>query len=226
MACLGLQPYDVLGVVNFEDRDPRFNRHNRSDIGVELYKRPNFRGEYLIVHGDWTCQTDRDFCLNIESIFVPQGFEVWAYSRRNFRGEPIILDQSWNGRGQANRFMRNQIKSVRVVPIPRRRQARLNRPVAGPQVIVYKRHFAGEQMAIQNNWTAGRHNGFYFNDRISAIYVPRGFKVRVYEHTNFRGAYLDVYGDWAPGRNSFWNNRISSIEVIPLRPSRTRRYLY
>lgn len=225
LACFVMQPSNALGVVNFEDRDPRFNRHNRSDVGVELYKRPDFRGEYLIIQRDWSCETDRDFCLNIESIFVPPGFEVWAYNRRNFRGEPIILNESWNGRERGSHFMRNQIKSIRVV---RRRQAqpRRNFNAAGPEVIVYDRRFRGREMVINGSWTAGRHNGFFFNDRISAIYVPRGYKVRIYEHANFSGAFMDIYGDWAPGRHDFWNNRISSLEVIPLNQGRTQRYRY
>lgn len=222
LASFLMQPFNVLGVVNFEDRDPRFNRNNRSDVGVELYKRTDFRGEYISIQRDWSCEMDRDFCLNIESIFVPQGFEVWAYQRRNFRGEPIVLNDSWNGRERGSRFMRNQIKSIRVV---RRRQAQPRRAVsaAGAQVVVYDRRFRGREMVVNRSWTAGRHNGFLFNDQISAIYVPRGFKVRIYEHTNFSGAFMDIYGDWAPNRQDFWNNRISSMEVIPLNQGKTRR---
>ena len=224
-ACFGLQAAPALDVVNNENRDPRFNRHNRAETGVELYKQPHFRGEYLLITRDWSCQMDRDFCINIESIFVPEGFEVWAYNRRNFRGHPIVLNESWNGRGRGSRMMRNQIRSIRIV---KRRQAqrRMPRhfPAQGAQVIVFDRRFNGQQMVLRGDWSVGRHQGFHFNDRISSIYVPRGYKVRIYEHANFQGAFMDVYGDWSPGPRSFWNNRISSIQIIPLNPRRTRRF--
>lgn len=227
LACFGIQTSSAVGVVNNADRDPRFNRHNRAQVGVELYKRPDFRGDYIIINRDWSCQMDRDFCLNIESIFVPQGFEVWAYKHRNFRGEPIILNDSWDGRGRGSRMMRNQIRSIKVVQRRRARvRGRNSFPAAGPQVIAYDRQFNGEELVLNGDWTVGRGEGFYFNDRISSIYVPRGYKVRIFEHANFRGAFMDIYGDWSPGPHNFWNNRISSIQIIPLNPRRTRRLIY
>jgi len=205
------------------------HNHHRNDRGanpvnefIELYKATDYRGESLLIDRDWSCQYDRDFCFNIESIYVPQGFELWLYEYRNFRGEPIVINQSWDGFGRESRFLRNRIKSIRVVE---RRQAQpiFDHRYMGNQVVVFDRAFGGRQMIINGQWSVGRHNGFDFNDCISAIYVPRGYKVRIYEHANYRGRYMDIYGDWSPNRRDFWNNRISSLEVIPLNPPRTRR---
>ncbi len=223
----------VLGLLGFQvalahgdhrNRHPRNSRVGNTPAYIELYKSTDFRGEALFIDRDWSCEFDRDFCFNIESIYLPEGFELYLYEHSNFRGEPIILQHSWDGLGRRDRFLRNRIRSIRVV---RRRQAQPLIPQYnfGNQVVVFNDAFCGQQMSIHGNWSVGRHNGFAFNDCISAIYVPRGYKVRVYEHANYRGRYMDIYSDWIPGPHDFWNNRISSIQVIPLNPPRTyRRY--
>lgn len=207
---------------NHGHRHPRNSRGVNNEAFVELYKFTDFRGEALLIDRDWSCEFDRDFCFNIESIYVPEGFQVYLYEYSDFRGEPIVLDNSWDGLGRNDRFLRNRIRSIRVV---KRRQAQPIMPHAnfGPQVVVFDEAFGGRQMSINGRWSVNRRDGFAFNDCISAIYVPRGFKVRVYEHANYRGRYMDIYSDWMPRHHSFWNNRISSIEVIPLNPPRTYR---
>ncbi|OJJ15061.1 hypothetical protein BKI52_40045 [marine bacterium AO1-C] len=54
------------------------------------------------------------------------------------------------------------------------------------------------------------------NDQLSSIRVPRGYKVRVYEHANFQGRYRDFYGSSIFVGNQ-WNDRVSSIKVMKVR---------
>lgn len=206
------------------DQGLRNHGHNRLVSGVELYGQKHFRGEYILINDDWSCKGGRSFCFKIRSIHLSPGYELWAFPRPNFRGRPIVIKQSWDGRGLMGRQLRGRIRSIRV--LKRRRldcrayPAAL--PASGPEVILYDGYFQGPQISLKGDWSVGGREGFFFNDRISSIYVPRGYKVRLFEHAHFRGAYLDVYGDWSPGPNSFWNNRVSSVKVIPLNHSRTR----
>ena len=57
---------------------------------------------------------------------------------------------------------------------------------------------------------------FFWNDKISSIQVPQGWKIILYEHENFGGRSLTLTSDWTVRAwNDFWNDRISSIRVIP-----------
>lgn len=68
-------------------------------------------------------------------------------------------------------------------------------------------------MRIYGEWTAERGYDFW-NDRISSVYVPEGYRVILYEHSYFRGRRLVLESHWsAPRGETWWNDRISSIRV-------------
>jgi hypothetical protein len=57
------------------------------------------------------------------------------------------------------------------------------------------------------------------NDQMSAIKVPAGFTVILYEHANFAGAKWVIKGPWNGScfwsHQRWWNDRVSSIKVLP-----------
>jgi hypothetical protein len=74
-------------------------------------------------------------------------------------------------------------------------------------------NYEGSSRAIGSNWAYSSDR--CWNDKISSISVPRGWKVVVYEH-DFGGRSITLTSDWTVNRwNDFWNDRMSSIEVIP-----------
>ena len=220
-ACLGLQPLSASTFLDYDHRKPHHSNPH-SEAQVTLFKETGFRGEALMINGDWSCELDRDFCFTIESIIIPRGYEVWLYRHRKFNGDPVVLNSSWDGSGAGSYSLRNRIRSIRII---QRRQAvpRFPRSGTGSQVIVYDQFFQGRQMVLNGNWTVSRHNGFDFNDCINAIYVPRGYVVRIFEDANYSGRYQDIYGDWRVCQQDFWFARISSIMIMRARNFRTRR---
>jgi hypothetical protein len=88
-----------------------------------------------------------------------------------------------------------------------------------PEAEVFHRpDFRGEHFLISGEWTA-HHRRAPWNDAINAIIVPRGYEAILYEHAGFRGARIVVRGDWSTYDAPNWRNRISSIQIIPVRRS-------
>lgn len=90
-----------------------------------------------------------------------------------------------------------------------------NGEICAPPVIIYSEaNFRGERKALHNDWSANSHRS-YWNDEIASIEVPEGWEVWLYEHADFRGKTLTISRDWSVRNNPRWQNRISSIRVVP-----------
>lgn len=91
---------------------------------------------------------------------------------------------------------------------------------AFPKVEAYHRpDFRGERLLITEAWSAS-HSRSHWNDAINALVVPRGFEVHAFEHSNFRGRSLVIVGDWSSADDPYWQNRISSLRLVPVGPPR------
>lgn len=74
-------------------------------------------------------------------------------------------------------------------------------------------NFQGSSHTIDSDWSYTHNQGW--NDQISSVAVPQGWKVVLYEH-NWGGRSMTLTSDWtANSWNDFWNDRVSSIRVIP-----------
>jgi len=74
-------------------------------------------------------------------------------------------------------------------------------------------HFSGQNFVVSLGNYDNLNGGW--NDQISSIKVPPGFKILVYEHSNFRGACKEIRCDWTSGGYyDYWNNRISSFKIV------------
>lgn len=181
---------------------------------VRLFSQPGFRGDYLEIAQEWSARDRQDpWNDGVASIGVPEGWEVWVYEDSYFRGRREVFRGSWDGRRE--RFWCGRISSIRVV-----RPDRPNRPYRPPVIenrvpvtVFQDVHFEGASMRIYGEWTAERGYDFW-NDRISSVYVPEGYRVILYEHSYFRGRRLVLESHWsAPRGETWWNDRISSIRV-------------
>ena len=74
-------------------------------------------------------------------------------------------------------------------------------------------NFQGASRTITSNWSFTQER--CWNDEISSIVIPEGWRVIIYEH-NWGGRSMTLTCNWSvTGWNDWWNDRISSIQVIP-----------
>lgn len=182
---------------------------------ITLYKDHKFRGERITVAHSWSALESGDpWNDNIESIRVPDGWEVWAFEHSYFRGNHMVITSDWDGR--SNRRWRDCISSIKVV-----RRSGYTHGGGHPQnhyhrvpvTIFEDDNFDGAAMRIGREWTTLNSDDFW-NDRISSIYVPDGFRVIIYEHSYFRGRSMVLDKSWsAPRGKNWWNDQVSSIRV-------------
>jgi hypothetical protein len=190
---------------------------------IKLFSEANFRGDYIEVEAEWSARSNRDpWNDRIASIYIPAGWEVWVYEHSLFRGDYFVLTNHWNGRNRRNWCGR--ISSIRIVkttgycpPAGWGYGGRGHSSDIVPVTVFEDSHFDGASLRIGREWSAENSRSFW-NDRISSIYVPEGYRVIAYEHTYFRGRQLVIEGNWsAPRGRNWWNDEISSIRVERIR---------
>lgn len=176
---------------------------------VVLFSDRDYKGDQLFLTSDWSAD-QAGTTMGVESVRVPEGWEVWLYEQRGFKGPILKLTSSWDGLDDEAWKWRDDIRSMRIVM----------RPVLPPPLptgIVLFEHagFTGEQRVLYADWTSGSEEDHSWNDRISSIRIPAGMLVIVYEHSGFTGRSVSLDRDWsAEAPDEFWNDRISSIRMI------------
>lgn len=196
------------------------------------YHTADFRGEQIVIRDNWSARNQHDYWNDaINSVVVPRGFEAILYEHAGFRGDYIVVRGEWSSR--QDRFWFNRVSSIRLErvrgrgydrPRPRPRPTHTCGPTCGvgdcgfipaPEITVFEHHsFRGAALTIGGEWTAEYSNDFW-NDRISSIYVPRGYAVILYEHAFFGGRSVVIEGSWNTASFcDFWNDRVSSLRVV------------
>ncbi len=74
--------------------------------------------------------------------------------------------------------------------------------------------FTGASKTIASDWDFS--SSPEWNDRISSIRIPNGYKIQVFEHGQFGGASRILTADWSVAENSpqAFNDIISSIKIL------------
>ncbi len=221
---LGLLAILVLGLL------PSLSAETPPPARMIAYHTADFRGEQIVIRGDWSVRNRYDYWNDaINSVVVPRGFEALLYEHAGFRGDYIVVRGEWSSR--QDRYWFNRVSSIRLVPIrgrgydrPRPRPTHTCGPACGvgdcgyipaPEITIFEHHsFRGAALTISGEWTAEYSNDFW-NDRISSIYVPRGYAVILYEHAFFGGRSVVIEGSWNTASScDFWNDRVSSMRVV------------
>ncbi|MEM9160782.1 MAG: hypothetical protein AAGB46_17165 [Verrucomicrobiota bacterium] len=164
------------------------------NLAIEVFSRKSFRGQALEIS-----ESIPDLAMiGIAAISNPESIEEHA---------EIRLGNNWN----------NEISSVKAMGM-----------APEPRVVVFDRaglsgdsFELGAEDSIANlsrqsrGWTS-------WNDAISSLEIIGPIIVRLYEHPQFRGRFIDVQGEIPDLQelkfaNSIfdWDNRVSSIKVIP-----------
>ncbi len=83
-----------------------------------------------------------------------------------------------------------------------------------PPITLYEHErFGGASLSINSNWDASMNPDW--NDRISSIKVPSGYKIVAYEHTQQKGVTMTLTKDWTIANGNFtFNDKISSIKIL------------
>lgn len=208
---------------------------------IKAFHRSDFRGEQIYIHADWSVNNSRDRWNNaINSLIIPRGYEAHLFERKGFQGGYLVVRGEWSS--QQDRYWFNRISSIRLVPVSnhryrrgggrdygrdhrdyRRSDSHVCGPACGtnctyvpaPTITVFEHHsYGGASLTITGEWSVNYSDDFW-NDRISSVYVPRGYAVILYEDAHFRGRSVVLEHSWNPySSGDFWNDRISSIRVI------------
>ncbi|MEL6658628.1 MAG: beta/gamma crystallin-related protein [Bacteroidota bacterium] len=205
---------------------------NRPNPRLVVFHTADFRGEQLFIRGDWSAPNRYDYWNDaINSLIVPRGYEAILYEHSRFRGEYLVVRGEWSSR--QDRYWFNRISSIQLRPIgrhaydplpPRPLPTHTCGPSCGrgdcgflpaPEITVFEHHsFRGAALTIAGEWSVAYTDDFW-NDRISSIYVPRGYAVILYEHAYFGGRSVLIEGSWNTAhRCDYWNDRISSLRVV------------
>lgn len=86
--------------------------------------------------------------------------------------------------------------------------------IPNPGITVYEHvNFAGAFKTITSDWDVNA--AMEWNDRISSIRVPQGYKIQIFENI-YSGASLTLSSDWSVAENSpqAFNDIISSIKIL------------
>ncbi|WP_367390930.1 beta/gamma crystallin-related protein [Lewinella sp. LCG006] len=197
---------------------------------IKAFHRSDFQGERINIHADWSVNSPHDYWNDaINSLIVPRGYEAHLFEHGGFRGDYIVVRGQWSSR--QDRYWYNRISSIRLVPIAHPRGHYHQGPppshicgpacnancgyLPAPTITAFEHHsFGGASFTITGEWSAIYSDDFW-NDRISSIYVPRGYAVILYEDAYYRGRSVVLEHSWSPYTSEdFWNDRVSSIRVV------------
>ena len=222
-------------ITAFKEKDSKLTRlieftiseieeHDR-DRSVILYSKARFSGKSFELNNDWSASNLHNHWNDeIASIEVPRGLEVWLYEHKNFRGKSLCISGDWSVRDKP--WWRNRISSVRLVYTSDREWSKRHKRHRHKDhhwrdghkkkgVILYEdRHFSGRSITIYGDWL-GKHKDDFWDDRISSIYVPSGYKVILYKKSGFRGDSKTLKGPRSVQlEKGSWNDKVSSIEIV------------
>jgi len=181
---------------------------------VTLYSGRDFKSLHARIKQDWVFGG----WYGIESIGVPEGWEVWLFQNKLFEGPYKVLTSSWDGNDPTLNDWRDKVKSIRVVrktalpPLPVAYATTLATPSTGSNMVLFEEPgFKGECIFVNQDWNTEAPIG------IESIQIPYGWEVWAYEYNNFEGNYKRLTYNW-DGRNGnddhLWRNNIRSIRIV------------
>ena len=172
---------------------------------VIIYEDANFQGRSQVLPKGRYDDAAQQLSFGndmISSLKVPQGLVARLYEHYHFHGRFIdikedtpIINQFWNDR----------TSSIIVY-------GEAEQPPITKEVMIFEHaNYGGKSQTLQK----GEYDTAQIiigNDILSSALVPTGMVLRLYEHANFQGAFIDIRGD-TPAVSMDWNDRASSIVV-------------
>ncbi len=172
---------------------------------VQFFSDPNYRGQSARFEAASFNSLGLGLDGKVSSVRIPAGYAVIVYDQMGLQGNSQKLTASvpafnrWNDR----------IRSVRV----------FGRTVPGPVPVSPPGHvqlFDGQRYSgSSRSLPAGSYPILVLYDRrISALQIPRGYSVLVFDQPNFRGNQLRLSESTPSMANFRWDNRVRSMQII------------
>ncbi len=200
-----------------------------------LFSDDSFRGRSLALRDSIENLHSQGMGDDASSVCVPSGWRVILYQDTNFGGDaldltgPVTISDLKRERPQGKDWG-DRISAVRVYQ-PRKRlgryQGQLPQGCDRYPVLFERDTFRGKTASLSQQIPDLHRQGM--GDDASSVCVPEGWRVVVFEDTNYRGDRLEIYGpdaiqdlkrDRPEGKD--WGDRISSVQVEQIGGSQRR----
>jgi Beta/Gamma crystallin len=138
----------------------------------------------------------------LSSLLVPAGLVARLYDHYHFQGRFIDIRQDTPN---ISLFWNDKISSIIVY-------GDNEPPPTTKEVMIFEHSdYAGKAQTLQiGSFDAG--DLALVNDTLSSALIPYGMVLRLYEHSNFQGAFIEIRED-TPAVQKDWQDRTSSIVV-------------
>ncbi|EAY30807.1 thioredoxin fold domain-containing protein [Microscilla marina] len=184
------------------------NSGNSSFGLVTIYEHSNFKGRNKSFNtGNYNFSQLGIGNDKLSSIKIRRGYKVRVFEHANFRGRYRDFTSSSGFVGTA---WNDKVSSMRIM-----KSGTTNRGTRSRIVLYEDSNYRGNKQSVG----IGSYNVNQIrigNDKLSSIRIPRGYKVRIYEHANFRGRYRDFTSSSA-FVGTAWNDKASSLKVMRVR---------
>ena len=194
-----------------------------------VYEHDTFRGRNLLVRKDIVSLHTNKMGDKVSSVCVPAGWSLELFEHKSYRGHvmrvdgPISLTDLKRGSPDNNNWG-DMFSSIRVMGPGANA---LPSACANSPILFQHDNFRGVQFNITND--ARDLHQHKFGDKASSLCLPRGWRMTLFAHKDFRGSSLTLTG---PTRNSDlkrnkpngqnWGDRVSSVRIVP--PSGTPQF--
>ncbi len=180
-----------------------------------FYEDKNCDGFYFPVLNDIPDLSQVGFNDRVSSIYLPPSlWELEVYEDQNYKGSRLLVQSTFSDLHSREVKMGDKISSVRNLKYPR--------DLLEFPIFYENKNFSGAFLKLPYSLPNNAICGFYselsqykFNDRISSIKIPSGWKIIVYENTHFEGKEMEITSSISDLSSMGWNDRISSIRIIP-----------
>jgi hypothetical protein len=172
---------------------------------VTIYEHANFQGRsQVLTKGRYDDAVKQITIGNdtLSSLKVPQGLVVRLYEHFHFQGQFIDIKEDTPAMSQ---FWDDRTSSIIVF-------GEDERPPVIREVIIFEHANLGGKFQVLQIGEYDTAQIAIGNDSLSSALVPNGMALRLYEHANFQGAFIDIWEDTL-AVSMDWNDRASSIVV-------------
>lgn len=178
------------------------------DVSVNIWPIEDRMGLGIdLVEGQYS-KLAPDVYGKVSSIKIPKGYQVFLFSDENFKGRRLVLFGGYYRKVGDNIIgFSNNVKSIII---------KKGQPIDKKVVQMWKHpKRQGRKVELEIGWYDSLQK-FKMNNNISCVEVPKGYKVTVFQHGNFKGkkeVYRAGYYWYLKKAGSRLNDRISSCIV-------------
>jgi hypothetical protein len=222
VSCLGSSQNDKIAslVIEYKPYSPTYPdnnyNNNNSESYATVYTDCYYGGNSLRL-GPGYYQGNKLGLLryNISSIEIPNNLRAKVYiNNENFNGVSYTLTENTNC---LSNTLNNKIASIVIEEKGGTSYNPYdpynNQPVYQGVIIYMDANYQGQSATVLPGTYATMTQAGFYNDAISSLRVPQGYRVVLYEHENFKGKTYTLTADKSVFTLSGWNDKASSMAV-------------